>query len=175
MALIFAPTLRTSYTKWKLAFTTSVFHNERVKPNTIAQGSVLAAFSDAGHVAVSLFMVRALTGGIELKEVGFKRWRFGRFVLGEGVRAITCEEQPFPSRAFCLKPLAHRLTVYAASPSKSVGKLEKIVPHSIPFLQFTAQEFQSLLVGTLTAFYIFMTGRKFSFSSLPRLQFKHQP
>ncbi len=33
----------------------------------------------------------------------------------------------------------------------------------------------SLLGGTLTAFYIFLAGRKSAFSSLPRLQFKHQP
>lgn len=98
-----------------------------------------------GFLAI-LYLVRTLTRGIELKDDGFKLWRFGRLVKWDCVRAISCEAQPFFSKAFCLTPVVHRLIIYCAKPSKSVGKPEKIVPHSIPSFQFTAEEFQSLLV-----------------------------
>lgn len=92
-----------------------------------------------------LYMVRTFTRGIELSDEGFKLWRFGKVVPWTSVKAITCEPQPFFSKAFCITPVVHRLTIYAEKPAKA-GKPPKMAPHNVPSFQYSADDFQSMLV-----------------------------
>jgi tetratricopeptide (TPR) repeat protein len=85
-----------------------------------------------------LYLVRALTRGIEFNADGFKLWRFGKLVRWDSVRAVSCEPQPFFAKAFCL-PMVHRLTIYTAKDSK-------LQPHNIPSFQFAPADFQSMLL-----------------------------
>lgn len=92
-----------------------------------------------------LYAVRWAAGGIELHPDGFRLWRFGKFVRWDAVRALACEPQPFFSKAFCLRPLAHRLTIYSAKETKA-GAPPKIVGQNIPSFQVDSEDFQSILV-----------------------------
>jgi tetratricopeptide (TPR) repeat protein len=85
-----------------------------------------------------LFLVRALTRGIEFNDNGFKLWRFGKVVRWDSVRAVSCEPQPIFSKAFCLSAV-YRLTIYTA-------KDAKLQAHNVPSFQFSADDFQSMLV-----------------------------
>jgi hypothetical protein len=93
-----------------------------------------------------LYIMRTISRGVEFTDGGFKLWRFGKFVPWESVRAVTCESQPFFSKAFCL-PLVHRMTIYSAK-KRSDGTFDetRLSPHNIPSFQFSSDDFRSMLV-----------------------------
>lgn len=85
-----------------------------------------------------LYTMRALTRGVEFNADGFRLWRFGKLARWDSVRAVSCDSQPFFSKAFCL-PMVYRLTIYTA-------KGEGLQPHNIPSFQFDADDFRSMLI-----------------------------
>lgn len=85
-----------------------------------------------------LYLVRGFTRGVEIRDEGFRLWRFGKLVPWDSVRGVSCEPQPLFAKAFCL-PLVHRMVVYSA-------KGDKIHPHNIPSFQFDPADFQSMLI-----------------------------
>jgi len=90
---------------------------------------------------ILLHIMRFVGGSILVRPDGIKLWRFGRLIEWGSIKALAVEPQLYFSRAFWLKPVAAKLTVYERKPHKESFRL---IPHNIPSFQFTPAEFFSL-------------------------------